>query len=104
MPPNKIRSDWLNCPPVNYKIYFTDHYEPFFKHNAALLSKNTTIGRYSYIHGNTRVSGNANLQIGAFCSIANNVTFHCGDEHQLGFASTYPFQTILGMNLTTCNQ
>jgi acetyltransferase-like isoleucine patch superfamily enzyme len=93
----KNTSNWIKRPPVNYKIYFNDDNEPFFKHDAALLSKNTIVGRYSYIHGNTRVSGNANLQIGAFCSIANNVTFHCGDEHQLGYVSTYPFQTILGM-------
>lgn len=53
-----------------------------------------TTGRYSYGIKGVRVrqfGEGAELRIGAFCSIAKDVMFILGGEHDLGAMSTYPF-------------
>lgn len=54
------------------------------------------VGKYSY--GPLRVipysEYDSDLYIGNFCSIAGNVTFLLGGEHQYNYISTYPFKAI----------
>ena len=54
------------------------------------------IGRYTY--GIPRVlfaDSGATLMIGAFCSIADNVTIFLGGNHRIDWVTTYPFGAIL---------
>ena len=53
------------------------------------------IGEYTYGYPTVLHWGeNANLYIGKFCSIANNVTIFLGGEHRTDWISTYPFNVI----------
>ena len=85
--------------PDRYNSHLANSGEPYFVHQMADLGDNVQVGRYSYIHGNTRVTGKQSLKIGKFCSIASGVRLHCGDEHDLQHVSTFPFHTILGIEL-----
>ncbi len=57
------------------------------------------MGRHSY--GNPRVIAypwdTARVQIGAFCSIAEDVTFMLGGNHRTDCVSTYPFRIKFGL-------
>lgn len=55
------------------------------------------VGNYTYggIHAETFGCHNAELSIGSFCSIAQNVRFVLGGEHELTNLSTYPFRAKL---------
>jgi acetyltransferase-like isoleucine patch superfamily enzyme len=69
----------------------------FRRKNNKFSTKNThspiEIGKHSYGIENIRITwqGNATVTIGAFCSIANNVTIQLGGNHNLNWATTYPF-------------
>jgi acetyltransferase-like isoleucine patch superfamily enzyme len=91
---------WVEKTPERYDVKRTVEDEPYFVHQVASVPKNATVGRYSYIHGNVRVTGSEPMRIGNFCSIASGVTIHCGDEHDYNRISTYPFQTILGLKVS----
>jgi len=55
------------------------------------------IGDYTY--GNPSVifeNEDANLKIGKFCSIADNVTIFLGGNHRVDWMSTYPFNALTG--------
>ena len=57
------------------------------------------IGRYTYGAEDIRIRGYgesspADITIGAFCSIADDVVFLPGGMHQLDTVSTFPFQRI----------
>ncbi len=56
------------------------------------------VGKYSYGPLKVFTYGNPaeQLQIGSFCSIANDVTFIVGGEHDYKTLSTYPFKMMLG--------
>lgn len=95
-----VTQPWVKKCPDSYTIRYTENKEPYFLHIKALVGDNCEIGRYTYLHGNVRVTGVQPLKIGNFCSIANNVTFHCGDEHDTSRISSYPFETILGIQLS----
>lgn len=60
-------------------------------------SNKITVGKYTYGELNVETFGSKNtmLTIGHFCSIAQNVRFILGGEHELKFISTYPFQAKL---------
>lgn len=90
---------WVSETPKRYLVRYTENYEPIFIHELASIADNTNIGRYTYIHGNTRVTGDKPLVVGAFCSIASGVRFQCGDEHDLSHVSTFPLGVILGMDI-----
>jgi acetyltransferase-like isoleucine patch superfamily enzyme len=94
-----MEKPWIEEIPIRYTAHLTSQGEPYFVHQMADLGNKVQVGRYSYIHGNTRVTGNQSLQIGKFCSIASGVRLHCGDEHDLEHISTFPFNTILGVDL-----
>lgn len=95
-----INKPWIEEIPVRYTAHKTLEGEQYFVHEMADLGNGAVqVGRYSYIHGNTRATGNQYLQIGKFCSIATGVRLHCGDEHDLEHVSTFPFNTILGVEL-----
>lgn len=95
---------WTKSPPDNYSIYYNSENDPYFVHERAILSSNCRIGGYSYIHGTTRMSGSQLITIGKFCSIASEVRFQAGDEHDYKRISTYPFQTILDFNSLNYNE
>ena len=59
--------------------------------------KKYIIGDYTY--GNPEVifdNENANLSIGKFCSIADNVTIFLGGNHKTDWLTTYPFTVLNG--------
>ncbi len=88
---------WLTKPPENYRTLKNERGEPYFVHKLVELSETVRIGRYSYLHGNTRLTGDKQISIGSFCSIASGVRFQTGDEHDYRHISTFPFKTVLGM-------
>lgn len=90
---------WIEKLPERYDVHRTLEGDPYFVHQLATIPESVTVGRYSYLHGNTRVTGSKTMAIGNFCSIASGVRFHCGDEHDLKHVSTFPFHTILGLEL-----
>jgi len=58
--------------------------------------ENVEIGDFTY--GNPTVLSwgeGTKLEIGKFCSIANNVTIFLGGEHRSDWVSTYPFNVLL---------
>jgi len=70
------------------------------KHNKTFLNCSTrvdmariSVGRETYGEINALIfSKEGNLKIGNFCSIAGDVSFLIGTEHELGTVSTYPFK------------
>lgn len=89
---------WIKFPPSNYCVKKNCNGQVYFVHENSSIHNNSVIGRFSYIHGNTRTTGNKPLLIGSFCSIASEVKLHCGDEHDYRRISTFPFKTILGLD------
>lgn len=56
------------------------------------------IGQHTY--GNPILRGNHNtVNIGKYCSIAANVVFDCGFDHNYRFVSTWPFAVNWGLDL-----
>ena len=62
-----------------------------------------TLGRHSY-HGKDVVcSGNLGIVIVEnFCSMANNITFDCGHNHNTKLITTFPFYNLLGIGNANC--
>lgn len=52
------------------------------------------VGRYTYGITDKSCSGQANLIVGAFCSIGPLVKFVLGNNHRTDYATTYPFGHI----------
>jgi len=89
---------WIISPPENYNVLRNGAGYPYFVHKLATITNLTEVGKYSYIHGKTRFNGTKEIKIGNFCSIANDVRIQVGDEHDYKHISTFPFETILGMD------
>jgi virginiamycin A acetyltransferase len=66
--------------------------------------KSIEVGRHSYIVGAPKLSsfGWENIEIGAFCSIAHNVTFNTDCGHDYYKISTFPFKEIMGIGISGC--
>lgn len=71
------------------------------KHNSAVILNwcdisKIVIGKRTYgqIYLTDFSEANTKLYIGSYCSIAPNVRFLLGGEHQLNSISTFPFKTI----------
>jgi virginiamycin A acetyltransferase len=61
-------------------------------HLAALVRKgHATIGDHSYGAPKIRFPDGARLEIGRFCSFADQVEIFLGGNHRLDFVATYPF-------------
>ena len=88
---------------INYlKFYlFRKKYRRINRHNYTLimnycdLSK-VVVGKKTYgeIHVTDYSPADTKLYIGSYCSIAPNVRFLLGGEHQLYSISTYPFKVL----------
>lgn len=88
---------------INYlKFYlFRKKYRRINRHNYTLimnycdLSK-VVVGKKTYgeIHVTDYSPADTKLYIGSYCSIAPNVRFLLGGEHQLYSVSTYPFKVL----------
>jgi acetyltransferase-like isoleucine patch superfamily enzyme len=94
-----MKTPWIQKTPARYAAHCSTNGEPYFVHEMAALGESCTVGRYSYIHGNTRVTGEQPVSIGNFCSIASGVRVHSGDEHDVEHVSTFPFRSILGLDV-----
>lgn len=83
----KIKRRFINTKSNhNSKLFFT---KDFF------LNKKFIIGEYTYGKPNVLFENeNANLKIGKFCSIADNVTIFLGGNHRTDWISTYPFNAL----------
>jgi virginiamycin A acetyltransferase len=92
--------DWISSPPESYLLRKNSLNLPYFVHVKAVIPEIVKVGAYTYFHGHTRVTGSCEMSIGSFCSVGNNVTFHCGDNHHTRYLSTYPLSTILGMKIS----
>jgi acetyltransferase-like isoleucine patch superfamily enzyme len=61
-------------------------------HLAALVRKGRAhVGDYSYGAPKIRFADGARLEIGRFCSFADQIEIFLGGNHRLDFATTYPF-------------
>ena len=89
--------DWTSSLPDSYLLRKNSSNLPYFVHVKAVVPESVKVGAYTYFHGRTRVTGNCEMSVGSFCSVGNDVTFHCGDNHQTRYLSTYPLSTIIGM-------
>jgi acetyltransferase-like isoleucine patch superfamily enzyme len=81
-----IKIKYFICPPKQTLSYFT---KDIFK------DKKYKIGEYTY--GKPTVlfeNEEANLTIGKFCSIADNVTIFLGGNHRTDWVTTYPFNAL----------
>lgn len=58
-------------------------------------SKKYNIGDYTYGEPIVFFSDEANLTIGKFCSIAQNVKIFLGGNHRMDWVSTYPFNALI---------
>ncbi len=56
--------------------------------------KKYNIGDYTYGKPTILFDDDANLTIGKFCSIAQNVTVFLGGNHRTDWATTYPFSVL----------
>lgn len=73
-------------PQITKEIFYT---KDFFKDTLYI------IGEYSYGYPKILHWGeDANLMIGKFCSIADNVTIFLGGNHRVDWVSTYPFNIL----------
>lgn len=64
------------------------------------------IGKYTYGERNISIKQwgeGANLHIGSFCSIADNITVFLGGNHNTEWTSTYPFGHINTKTFNTFN-
>lgn len=56
------------------------------------------VSKGTYFAEQPQRRGNANtINIGKYCSIARNVVFDSGFNHNTNFVSTYPFKNLLGI-------
>ncbi len=73
---------------IKPKQYFTNKMRKY---------KDIDIGDYTF--GKPNIFGSRdNIQVGKFCSIAGNVSFYTATDHNLKYASVYPFY-LTGKNL-----
>lgn len=91
---------WILKLPSNYYKKSNLDGDNYFVHELSSIIGNVFIGKYSYIHGNTRITTNKDIYIGKYCSIASGVRIQVGDEHDYRRVSTFPFKTILGLETT----
>ena len=84
--------------PLNYERKKNSEGEYYFVHKFCTINGPVLIGKYSYLHGKIRISTDKEINIGKFCSIADRVRIQVGDEHDYKRVSTFPFNTILGLN------
>jgi len=92
-------TNWIDETPKGYNKLRNNSGEYYFIHKCARLSCDVSIGRYTYIHSNTNITGIAKVKIGNFCSIADNVSIFAGNNHNYYNITTYPFKHILDINL-----
>lgn len=95
---NASNSPWILATPENYNVFQNSNGYPFFLHKLATITPKTNIGNYTYIHGKSRFSGDKNITIGNFCSIANDVRIQVGDEHNYKQITTFPLKEIIGLD------
>lgn len=79
---------------IKYFIYPQKQPLPYFTKDI-FKDKKYKIGEYTY--GNPSIlfeNQEANLTIGKFCSIADNVTIFLGGNHRTDWITTYPFNVL----------
>lgn len=77
------------------RIFGVDNTEKSIFTKDLLVSKNFSIGEYTYGHPTILFENeNTRLKIGKFCSIAGNVTIFLGGNHRIDWISTYPMDLI----------
>lgn len=68
--------------------------KPFFTKDIFKSYSNFNIGDFTYGEPRVLFPNEANLVIGKYCSIAQNVTIFLGGNHRTDWISTYPFPSI----------
>ncbi len=77
------------------KIFYRKQEKTVFTNRHFLNSKNVNIGDYTY--GIPKIyswDNSTKLEIGKFCSIADNVKILMGGNHRTDWISTYPFSVL----------
>ncbi len=88
------------------------HWKKNNRHNSTVMGKLFDIKRvhvgnrtYGTLNAYTFLKDRSQLTIGNYCSIAENVSFVVGGEHNTLTASTYPFrQLVLGTDIDTLSK
>ncbi len=82
----KIKNSLFSNPQTEKGLFFTKDY---------FLDKKYKIGDFTYGYPNVVFDNEvANLYIGKFCSIADNVTIFLGGNHRMDWITTYPFSVL----------
>ena len=86
------------------KLYRKNNQNNFTKTNKIFDINKVQIGNYTYGNLNIHTFGNPkeHLEIGHFCSIANNVKFLLSGEHNYKYVSTYPFKAKFDILESEC--
>lgn len=64
------------------------------------------VGKYTYGTQNLKIwfdNQNANLIIGSFCSLANNINIYMGGNHRIDWVTTFPFGHIFRDVFPSCD-
>lgn len=64
------------------------------------------VGKYTYGTQNLKIwfdNPNANLIIGSFCSLANNINIYMGGNHRVDWVTTFPFGHIFRDVFPSCD-
>lgn len=91
--------NWFKKLPESYSLKRNTFGEIYFQHDLSKIGGNVFVGAHTYIHGTTKTKGAGLIAIGKFCSIADAVIIHSGDNHSINHISTYPFGGILGLDI-----
>lgn len=89
---------WTEAVPEEYFQVPLSNGESAYVHKS-VKANNVTIRRFSYIAEKSVLGGAYTISIGAFCSIAHELYCWTRENHQTRYVSTYPLQTVLGVEL-----
>ena len=83
----------LKLPYYQFK-WRVDNMHNYTRIGKCMTSKNVSVGNYTYGKINVQMfkGEKVTLKIGHFCSIANDVIFVLGGEHDYKYISTYPIR------------
>lgn len=91
---------WTDTVPDGYIAHSFANGDKCFVHKSANVANGKlSVGRFSYINAGCTLGGLHPIRIGAFCSISNGVYCWTYEDHQTRYVSTYPWRSILGMDI-----
>jgi len=89
---------WTEVVPEEYFTVPLSNGEQAYVHKTVQAS-NVTVSRFTYISQKCVLGGAYPIAIGAFCSLAQEVYCWTRENHQTKYASTFPLQSVLGLEI-----